>query len=205
MTTASRARSATRIVAEFQFADAARRHAELAQLVAELDAGALLLQQLDRGLDQDRAQALARDQRPAGLPARQQSFPHHRAGEPRRPLGRIDIQRRQQQRLHQPIVQRSLAGDGIADQLALRCPNQRHQCEIIAQARVGYPAAPRRTPTAAAGRRRGRAASAARSRDRRTETAPASARPVRPRCRSSAHRPPRDGCPRAADDCRCRW
>ena len=35
--------------------------------------------------------------------ARQQRFAHDRAGEPGRALRRIDVQRRQQQRLHQPI------------------------------------------------------------------------------------------------------
>ena len=205
ITTASSGPDRDAVVAKFQFADAVCRHAELAQLMSELDAGALVLQQLDRGLDQHRAQAVARDQRPAGLSARQQRFPHDRAGKPRRALRRIDVERRQQQRLHQPLVERALAGDRVADQLALRCPDQRHQREIIEQRRCRARGAPRRTPTAAAGRRRDRAASAARSPDRRTETARASARPVPPRCRSIAHRRARDGCPRAADDCRCRW
>ena len=40
-------------------------------------------QQLDRGLDQHRAQAVARDQRTAGLAARQQRFAHDRAGKAR--------------------------------------------------------------------------------------------------------------------------
>ena len=96
-----------RVVAKLQFADAARRHAEAAQFMSELDAGALALQQLDRGFDQNRAQALARDQRPASLSSRQQRFPHNGAGKPRRPLGRIDVERRQQQRLHQPLVKRA--------------------------------------------------------------------------------------------------
>ena len=104
--------------------------------MAELDGGALVLQQLDRGLDQDRAQTVARDQRPAGLAARQQCFPHDRAGKARRALGRIDVERRQQQRLHQPLVQRPFGRDRLADQLVGPCPDQRHQCEIIEQAGI---------------------------------------------------------------------
>ena len=95
--------------------------------------------------------------------SRQQRFPHDRAGKPRGALGRIDVQRRQQQRLHQPLVERALAGDRVADQFALRCPDQRHQREIIAAGRCRGHGAPRRRSTAAAGSRRGRAASAARS------------------------------------------
>ena len=105
------------IVAELQPADPALRHPKSAQFMPEPNAGALLLQQLDRRLDQDRAEAVARDQRPAGLAARQQRFAHHRAGKAGRALRRIDIERRQQQRLHQPLVKRALAGDGVADQL----------------------------------------------------------------------------------------
>ena len=106
------------VAAEFQTADPACRHAEFAQFVAEPDAAALAVQQLDRGIDQNRAQALAGDQRPAGLAARKQGFAHDRAGKTRRALGRIDVQRRQQQRLHQPLIQRSLARDGVTHQLA---------------------------------------------------------------------------------------
>ena len=67
-------------------------------------------------------EAVARDQRPAGLPARQQRFPHDRAGKARRALGRIDVERRQQQRLHQPPVERAFAGDRVADQLVRSLP-----------------------------------------------------------------------------------
>jgi len=91
--------------------------------------------------------------RPASLPSRQQGFPHHRAGKTRGPLGRIDVQRRQQQRLHQPLVKRSLARDSIADQFALRGPDQRHQCEIIEQAGIRHTASliehPQRQPAVA--------------------------------------------------------
>ena len=56
----------------------------------------------------------------AGRPASgQQRFPHHRAGEARRSLGRIDVERRQQQRLHQPLVQ-ACPGSGWCRQRA--CP-----------------------------------------------------------------------------------
>ena len=140
MTTASPARERNVVVAKIQFADVGRRHAEAAQLMAELDAGALRLQQLERRLDQHRAEAVARDQRPAGLAARQQRFPHDRAGKPRRSLRRIDIERGQQQRLHQPLIQRALAGNGLADEFVRCRPDQRHQRQIIAQAGIGHPA-----------------------------------------------------------------
>ena len=146
-------RKRDRVVAEFQFTDMVTVHRELAQLVPELDGGALVLQQLDRGLDQHRTQAVAGDQRPAGLSTRQQRFADDRAGQPRRTFGRIDIKCRQQQRLHQPLVQRALAGDRLADQFVGPCPDQRHQCEIIAQARVGNAARlvehPERQPSVA--------------------------------------------------------
>ena len=83
----------------------------------ETDAGALLLQQLERGLNQDRTQALARDQRTARLATRQQRFPYHGAGKARRSLGRIDIERRKQQRLHQPLVEDAFAGNGVPTSL----------------------------------------------------------------------------------------
>ena len=110
--------------------------------MTEPDAGALFLQQLDCRFDQNRAQAITCDQRPASLSARQQGFAHHCAGKAGGPFGRIDVQRRKQQRLHQPLIERSLAADGIPDQFAWRRPDQRHQCEVIEQAGVGHTAGP---------------------------------------------------------------
>src|ERR1700680_3611805 len=46
----------------------------------------------------------------------------------------------QQRGLHQPLIKRSLAADGIADQCALRRPDQRHECEVIEQAGAGHTA-----------------------------------------------------------------
>ena len=105
MTTASSATDGDDVVgAEFQPVTRSPLHREFAQLMAECARSApLLLQQLDGGLDQHGGQAVAGDQRPAGLPAREQRFAHHRAGKPRRTLGRIDIERREQQWLHQPM------------------------------------------------------------------------------------------------------
>ncbi len=193
------------VVAEFQFADAVSRHAEGAQLMPEPDARALALQQLDGGLDQHRAEALAGDQRAASRSSRQQGFAHDRAGEAGGSLGRIDIECRQQQGLHQPVVQRALAGNGVADQFALPCPESAASMPGNRAGRCRARGALYRIPTAAAGYSRGRVASAGRFSDRRTETGHASARPVRPRCRS-IWRKPRHGCYRRAEgDCRCRW
>ena len=127
----------TIVAAEFQSVNALRAHHELAQLVTETDAGAFVLQQLDRRLDQNRAQAIAGDQRPARLSAGEQGFPHHRAGKARGTLGRVDVERRKQQRLHEAVVEHALAGYGIADQLVGRRPNQRHECEVIGQTGIG--------------------------------------------------------------------
>ena len=74
------------LVAELQFVDAISRAAKSTQLLAEANIGALALQQLDRRLDQNRAQALARNQRPAGLPAGEQRLPHDGAGKAGRSL-----------------------------------------------------------------------------------------------------------------------
>src|SRR6516165_6348004 len=107
------------------------------QLVAEMDASALVLQQPDCGFDQHRAQTIASDQRATGLPARQQRLPHHRAGKPRRTLWRIEVQRGEQKRLYQPLIQRAVATDRFVNPPAPRCPDQRHQSEIVEQAGVG--------------------------------------------------------------------
>ena len=62
------------IVAEFQFAHAVGRHAERTQFMPELDLGTLALQQLDGGLDQDGAEAIARNQRPPWAGASESSL-----------------------------------------------------------------------------------------------------------------------------------
>ena len=57
---------------------------------------AALLQQRKRGLDQRRAQAVARDQRPAGAAAGGERFADHRGGKLRRAVRRIDVERGEQ-------------------------------------------------------------------------------------------------------------
>ena len=72
--------------------------------MSKMDAGSLGPQKLDGGFDQNRAQAIACDQRPASLAARQQGLPNHRPGQAGGSIRRIDVQGRQQQWLHQPLV-----------------------------------------------------------------------------------------------------
>src|SRR5262249_54611263 len=67
------------VAAEFETGDAIAGCRQLAQLVAQADACTLLLQQPDRGLNQDRGQTITRDQGPACLPAREQRLAHDRA------------------------------------------------------------------------------------------------------------------------------
>ncbi len=64
------------------------------------------LQQRQRRLDQRRAQAVARDQRPAGAAAGGKRFADHRGGKLGRAVRRIDIERGEQERLDQPPIQR---------------------------------------------------------------------------------------------------
>ena len=192
------------LVAELQFADAAGRLRQPPQLVSEPEAGALVLQQPDRGFNQHCAETVARDQRPARLSARQQRFPASPRRSPADPSG--PSRSAPPRAAAAPAADTaSLDRDGLADLLARAGPYQGHQREIIAQAGVGDAAALYRTPRAAAVRLRGRVASAARSQDRRMETAHAAGRPTPPPCRSTSHSRPRDDCPTAKGDCRCRW
>ena len=71
--------------------------------------------------------------------AREQRLPHDRAGKAGRSARRIDIECSQQQRLHQSLVQHALAGDGVTHKPGRRRPDQRHQRQIVAQARVRHP------------------------------------------------------------------
>ena len=93
-----------------------------AQLMFQAHAGAALLQACQRRLDQRRSQSIARNQRPAGPAAGGERFPDHRARELRRSFRGIDIERGQQERLDQPPIERSFAGNDFADALARARP-----------------------------------------------------------------------------------
>ena len=97
------------LLAEIERRDPSPRESERMQIVLERDRGALLLQEGDRRLDQRCRQSVAGDQRPAGTPPERQRLADHRRGEARIGLRRIGVERRQQHRLQQPIIERSRA------------------------------------------------------------------------------------------------
>jgi hypothetical protein len=139
-----------RVVAELQFADAAAdmpnsRSSCPNRMLAPPSCNSLIAGSTSTALRPSRA-IRGRQACPPASRVSRTTAPARPGG----PLGRIDVQRRQQQRLHQPLVQRSLTGNRIADQFARRCPYQRHQCEIIEQAGVRHPAGliehPKRQP-----------------------------------------------------------
>ena len=107
---------------------------------------------LDRGLDECGAKPLACDQRPARLAARRQRLAHHRGSQRRGALARLDVQRRQQQGMHQPVVQRAGAIDDIGDRSIGLDPQQPPEPEILGEARARDTAAlvenPPRQPVA---------------------------------------------------------
>ena len=68
---------------------------------------------------------VARDQRPAGLAAQRQRLAHHRGRQRRGALARIDVQRREQQRIEQPVVKRPRAIEHVAHRGVVRHPEER--------------------------------------------------------------------------------
>ncbi len=84
----------------------------------ELNWRAALAKIIQRRIDQGRSQAIARDQRPARAAAGGERLADHGRGELGRAVGRIDIERGEQERLYQPRVKRPLAGNRLADCLA---------------------------------------------------------------------------------------
>ncbi|MGY4336233.1 hypothetical protein ACVWW3_001139 [Bradyrhizobium sp. LM2.9] len=141
------------LAAEIQRADLAVIGREGTQFVAELNGVPALGQEFHGGLDQNVTESVARDQGAAGLPAGEQRLAHDRAGKPRRAFGRIDVERCEQQRLHQALIEHALAGNGFADQRLFRRPDQRRQLQIIGEPGVGNAATlvehPGRQPTVA--------------------------------------------------------
>jgi len=111
-----------RFLAEIERLHPVGGKAQGAQLVLEANGRAALLQRLQHRLDQCRAQSVARDERPAGPPTSSDGFPDYRARELCRSVRRIDVERRQQQRLDETLIQRSFARDNLADGFAARRP-----------------------------------------------------------------------------------
>ena len=192
------------LAAEIERFDPLGAKAQRAQLMLQAHRGAALLQMGQRRLDQRRAQTLARNQRPAGAPAGGERLADDRAGKPRRALRRIDIERREQQRLDQPAIQHSVAGDDLADRFARPAPreaapaadNRARACP----ARAGRIEHPERQPAVVEAQR---PALAAREIDEREFRGRRTDQPM-PRRRCCADNRARRGCRTAKDDCRCR-
>ena len=96
--------------------------------------GAALAQQRQGGLDERRAQSVARDQRPASASAERERLADHGRREPRRAERRIDVQCGEKQRLDQALVEQPLAADDFADGLARGRPKQPRQRHIVERA-----------------------------------------------------------------------
>ena len=77
-----------------------------------------LLQMRQRRLDQRRAKALPGNQRPAGATAGGERLADDRGGEPCRALRRIDVERSEEKRFDQALIEHALAGDDVADRFA---------------------------------------------------------------------------------------
>ena len=97
--------------------------------------GAALLQMRQRGLDQRRAKALAGNQRPAGATAGGERLADDGGGEPRRALRRIDVERGEEKRLDQALIEHAVAGDDVADRFAGSGAQEPRQRQIIEHAR----------------------------------------------------------------------
>src|SRR5262249_14598483 len=76
----------------------------------------------------------------------EQSFPDDRASKSSGAPWRIDVQRSQQQWLHQTVIKRAFARNGIANQLVRSGPQQRRQREIITGTRIRDALAPVEQP-----------------------------------------------------------
>ncbi len=128
------------IAAEIELGNPVAGNPHRPQLVIQPHCRVALAQMLDRGLDQHRAQPIARDQRPACLAASRQRLAHHRRRQRSRALARLDVQRRQQQRMHQPLVQRPRAVDHLRDRHVALRQQQSRQPQILGQPGARHPA-----------------------------------------------------------------
>ena len=126
------------LAAEIERLDLIAGKAQRAQLVLKAQHRAALLQMRQRRLDQRRAKALAGNQRPAGATAGGKRLADDGGGEPRRALRRIDVERREQKRLDQALIERAVAGDDVADRLAGSGAQQPRQRQIIEHAGAGH-------------------------------------------------------------------
>ena len=88
-----------------------------------------------RRLDQRRTKSFAGNQRPAGATAGGKRLADDGGGEPRRALRRIDVERGEQKRLDQALIEHAVAGDDVTDRFAGSGAQQPRQRQIIEHAR----------------------------------------------------------------------
>ena len=102
--------SASLSVAEIERGDLAVGEIERAQPVSELRPVTFALgEKAQRRLDEDVAQAVASDERPAGLAPREQRLADDGAGEARARLLRLGVERREPERPRETLVERTRA------------------------------------------------------------------------------------------------
>ena len=175
-----------------------------AQLMLHAHRGAALLQIGQRRLDQRRAQAVARDQRPAGAAAGGERLADDRAASRAEPCGGSMLSAASSSGSTSRSIERPLAGDDLADRLAGRRPQQPRQRQIVERPRSRHAPArienPERQPAVVEAQRPALAAGEidegkfGRSPDR----------PADARRRCCADNRARRDCRTATDDCRCR-
>jgi hypothetical protein len=110
------------------------RQFERTQPPSESDRHAVRAEIIERRRNEGRPQPVARDQRPARAAACPDGLAQHRAGERGRALGRRRIERRQQQRPEQAVIQRPAAGHDVADRGVARRPQETRVTQIVARA-----------------------------------------------------------------------
>ena len=187
--------------------DPVRRECERAQPMAELRPCTLRsARKLQRRLDEGRPEPVARDQRPAGPAARASVSRTIAPASAGARLLRLGVERREQQRPRQALVERTRALHAPRRSSARRTrqqqPSERQDSRSARRARHAAlrienpPRQPARIDAQ-------RPALAAREIDE-GKLGRAPDRRAGPRRRSPRERPARRDCPTAADDCRCR-
>ena len=119
---------------------------EGAQALAEDDAAALRLDVTQRRFDEGCRQSVAREQRPIIAAAGDKRVADHRRGEFGGACRRFGVERGQQQRVEQPVVQRPLAVEHLADGRVRRGAQQAQNGKIIAGAGARHAAVRREDP-----------------------------------------------------------
>ena len=170
----------------------------------EPDRALALAQERERRLDQRTAQSVARDQRPAGASAGGKRLAHHRARKPGRARRRLDVERSEQKRPHQPLVERAAEAHDLADRAIAFGPQQPRERQVFGGAGAGHPPARSKIHQGRAAVVDAQRPLLAWWRDRRTDSRQLAGRPVSPRRSAAESAAPRD-CPTAPDGCRCRW